>query len=69
MSHANDLNSSHSNTSDHSVMSPRAKKLVESNSDFLDGLGMLKKHKCDIALEQVYESVPNLPKNGTLRET
>ena len=43
-------------------MSPRAKKLVKSNSDLLDGLGVLKKHKNDIALEQVYESVQNPPK-------
>ena len=36
--------------------------MVKSNSDLLDGLGVLKKLKYDIALEQVYESVQNPPK-------
>ena len=43
-------------------MSPHAKKMVESNSDLLDGFGVLKKHKYDKVLEQVYESVQNPPK-------
>ena len=36
--------------------------MVESNSDLLDGFGVLKKHKYDKVLERVYESVQNPPK-------
>ena len=43
-------------------MSPKAKMLVEGNSDLMDGLGQLAHHQYDIRLSHDYESAQNPPR-------
>ena len=44
-------------------MSPKAKMLVDQNSDVMEGLGQLKRHEYDIWLSGGYESAQNPPRN------